>query len=255
MPAEPSNSETPPPTTPNRWRRRASRLWWWMLPGMIATIVVLLGTLEWRRRGFLWPATRIEFPTSALTSLGWTPAGRVEEPYGFSGNANWGRVGDYLTPTSEFSESLRTQVRKQFPGNPEFMIGAGAIVTGYGLPVPWLMQCDVNATLLRAGENQSGFDTPTHRFILGLIPVAEEGDMPALPARRVSPFVYDYLTYYPDPLGFLLNTVIFSTLWTPITSWYRRRKARYTNCTRCGYSREGLAQDSICPECGQKPVH
>jgi hypothetical protein len=221
-----------------------------MLPGMIATIVLLLGTLEWQRRGFLGPDKQIEFPTSVLTALGWTPAGRIEKSDGWMGQVALGFASNYVRTTGDFIQSLREAERARYPTTPEEFLRDGVSIDGCGLPVPWLMQTQANAMYVIPSGNNYGFGYSCHRFVLGLIPVVEEGNITTRPTPRVSPFVYNYLTYYPDPLGFLLNTVIFSTLWMPITAWHRRRRAKRGGCTRCGYSREGLAESAVCPECG-----
>jgi hypothetical protein len=59
----------------------------------------------------------------------------------------------------------------------------------------------------------------------------------------------------PIPLGFLVDTLAFSTAWwlmlagpRDVRRWWRRRQAR---CERCGYSLAGLAAGMPCPECGE----
>ena len=61
-----------------------------------------------------------------------------------------------------------------------------------------------------------------------------------------------------DPLG--LSLVCIGTSFIIFSDWYRSAQ-RWTvlqrppsRCFSCGYSRTGLPDDVICPECGEKPL-
>lgn len=56
------------------------------------------------------------------------------------------------------------------------------------------------------------------------------------------------------PLGFAIDTLVFAGLFALLVRgpgvlrrWRRRRRGL---CVRCGYSRTGLAEGGVCPECG-----
>ena len=262
MPADTYTPATPPPTTPNRWRRRASRLWWWMLPGMIATIVTGVACIAWAPVDVPSFAS-INPPGGILTALGWSPAGPLrgwdtgytEHHYGFNITDHIKEAPD---PIPEWVTELGIPTLKG--QKPAHLIYRRTY--HYGVPIPWLVR--TRGVVYGGDEVRSSTKHPVpwvhsqvyrYRFTFTLSPVFDPNKSPPPNAKPTSAFVYNYLTYYPDPFGFLLNTALFSTLWMPVTALYRIHRPKRTGCKRCGYSRHGLSQDTVCPECGQKPVH
>jgi hypothetical protein len=215
---------------------------------MIVTIVTLIPCVALARLGTQYSGTG-KVPGGVLTGLGWSPAGplNASEPPVVN-------IGVGFSSTTYFFSAQRPApawvTALGLPSlNPQLPAFEQLRTTQQlGIPIPWLTR---TVSLVSAGDDQKpGNASKMHAYVTGLHlgPIEDTGATPRT-------FALDFLTMIPDPLGFLLNTVIFSTLWMPITAWHRRRRAKRGGCKRCGYSREGLAQDTICPECGQKPVH
>lgn len=56
----------------------------------------------------------------------------------------------------------------------------------------------------------------------------------------------------PIPLGFAVNSLLFSLAFVPLAIFFeirRRRRRRDGACTKCGYLLEGLPPNAVCPEC------
>lgn len=61
----------------------------------------------------------------------------------------------------------------------------------------------------------------------------------------------DYMTTHVRmKLWFLAAILSPFALWGMFMVWRERQAARRGRCATCGYSRAGLAQDTLCPECG-----
>lgn len=52
-------------------------------------------------------------------------------------------------------------------------------------------------------------------------------------------------------LWFLVAILTPFALWGLFLVWRERQAARRGRCTTCGYSRAGIAEDAVCPECGK----
>ena len=212
---------------------------------MIATTLAVIPCVAWARYGTMYSGTN-KVPGGMLTGLGWSPAGPLNAAappityiaLGYSGTTHYFTIE---RPDPDWLIALQLP-----PLNPQLPAKEMLRTTEqFGIPIPWLTR---TTSMIHAGNDQTpGNDSTTHAFVARLIlgPIEDTG-------AKQQPFALKYLTYIPDPLGFLLNTVIFSTLWMPITAWHRRRKANRGGCKRCGYSREGLAESAVCPECGTR---
>jgi hypothetical protein len=60
-----------------------------------------------------------------------------------------------------------------------------------------------------------------------------------------------------DPRGFALNTAAFGGTWFAsftLFAFVRDRRVKQRNiCKHCSYSRDGIAAEKVCPECGRAP--
>lgn len=61
------------------------------------------------------------------------------------------------------------------------------------------------------------------------------------------------VTFVRVKLWFLTAILTPGALWGLFIAWRERQVARRSRCIKCGYSRAGIAEEAVCPECGQRP--
>lgn len=238
------------------------RLFRWLRPGMVATIVATVLCFLLVR--FAYPfAMATRTPGGLLTALGYSPAGSFK---GWNGPTSTMLPGfvrtEYVSfggsqlpewlPASEAPQTLGTLPRYD----------AGIIADHLGFPVPWLVNSWYWVLPSPDGVTFTAEPPQTYRVALGGFPFRDphtprlvNGVLTDPRAPISSILAYHLLCYYPDPLGFLLNTLVFSSAWSWLKSRRARRRCARNHCAGCNYARAGLSPDTACPECGQKPVH
>ncbi|MBU6414602.1 MAG: hypothetical protein KGS45_14185 [Planctomycetes bacterium] len=59
------------------------------------------------------------------------------------------------------------------------------------------------------------------------------------------------VTFVHVKLWLLVAILTPFALWGLFVVWRERQASRQGKCTTCGYSRAGIAEDAVCPECGK----